>query len=92
MEKTVKTYLRDEVRVWLNRTDGKREVILIIPAYAPVGHQSYELYTAYDESRENLGRILFDDEGYWIYDGADLTVPEQEQISLFITNYLERML
>jgi hypothetical protein len=91
MQSTVKTFLRSEAKVWLNRHDSSSEVIRIVPGHAPVGHQSYELYPAYDGPGENLGRILFDKMGYWIYDGNDLTIMEQEQIAAFIINYVERI-
>ena len=86
-----KTFLQDEAKAWLNRRDGSSEVIRVIPSYAPEGSQCYELFTAYDQIGENLGRILFDVQGYWIYDGNDLSVTEQEQIALFIINYVERL-
>ncbi|MEN0053146.1 MAG: hypothetical protein AAGC65_05735 [Mucilaginibacter sp.] len=91
MQLTVKIYLRGEAKIWLNRRNGASEVIRIIPAYAPAGHQSYELYTAYDQTGENLGRILFDAQGYWIYDGSDLGITEQEQVAAFIISYVERV-
>lgn len=90
MRSTVKTFLRAEAKAWLNRRNGSSEVIRIVPAYAPVGHQSYELYTAYDQTNEALGRILFDTQGYWIYDGSDLSIVEQEKVAEFIINYVER--
>jgi len=36
----------------------------------------YNLYTTFEAGF--LGHILFDDQGYWIYDGNDLTVAGQE--------------
>ncbi len=84
-----KIFLRDEAKAWLNRHNGASEVIRVVPSYAPVGHQCYELYAAYDETGENLGRVLFDADGYWIYDGNDLNVIEQEQVAKFIINYVE---
>jgi hypothetical protein len=91
MQRTVKTFLRGDAKAWLNRCNGSSEVIRIVPAYAPVGHQSYELYIAYDQTSEILGRILFDRQGYWIYDGSDLSIIEQEQVAAFIINYVERI-
>ncbi|RCH56340.1 hypothetical protein DJ568_00315 [Mucilaginibacter hurinus] len=85
------TFLREEAKAWLNRNNGASEVIRVVPSYAPVGHQCYELYTAYDTTAENLGRILFDQENYWIYDGDNLSVAEQEQIAGFIINYIEKL-
>ena len=91
MQLTVKTFLRSEAKAWLNRSDGASEIIRIVPVYAPVGQQSYELYPAYDQPGEYLGRILFDRAGYWIYDGSDLSIIEQEQVAAFIINYVERI-
>ncbi|MFD2872029.1 hypothetical protein ACFS5N_06095 [Mucilaginibacter ximonensis] len=47
----------------------------------------YELHKAYEQ--EYLGRILFDEQGYWIYDGEELTVAEQEQLGKFIQHNME---
>lgn len=40
----------------------------------------------YDLTGEDgfMGRILFDEQGYWIYDGNDLTVEESEKMAEFI--------
>ena len=85
------TFLKEEARAWLNRHDGSSEVIRIVPSLAPVSHQCYELYIAYEPDSESLGRILFDIQGYWIYDGNTLSVQEQEQVAAFIINYVERI-
>ncbi len=87
----VKQYLTAEAKAWLSRPNGSGEVIRVVPSYAPVGQQCYELYTSYEQVTENLGRILFDAEGYWIYDGYHLQVADQEQIASFIINYMERL-
>ncbi|MEB0280693.1 hypothetical protein QN349_19260 [Mucilaginibacter sp. 10B2] len=84
-------YIATEAKAWLNRGDGSSEVLRVISSYAPAGNQCYELYPAYDQTGENLGRVLFDTAGYWIYDGSDLSVAEQEQIAAFIINYVERI-
>lgn len=85
------TFLREEARAWLNRRDGSSEVIRIVPSIAPAAHQCYELYVAYEPDGESLGSILFDAQGYWIYDGYILSVQEQEQVAAFIINYVERI-
>jgi hypothetical protein len=36
-----------------------------------------------------LGRILFDVNGFWIYDGDELIIDDQEQVAIFITNHKE---
>jgi hypothetical protein len=87
----LKTYLHGEAKAWLNRHNGSSEVIRVVQSSAPLGHQCYELYTAFDQAGENLGRILFDSRGYWIYDGNDLDVREQEQVAGFIIGYVERI-
>lgn len=86
----VKQYLTTEAKAWLSR-NGNGEVIRVVPSYAPVGQQCYELYTSFEQTSENLGRILFDSNGYWIYDGNHLKVAEQEHLALFIINYMERL-
>jgi hypothetical protein len=47
----------------------------------------YDLYIAYENAY--LGRILFDDQGYWIYDGNELNIVEQEQLGKFIQYNME---
>lgn len=85
------TFLKEEAKAWLNRADGSSEVIRVVPDDAPFGHQRYELYTAYDWKAQSLGTILFDAKGYWIYDGCDLSVSEQEQVAAFIMRFEERI-
>jgi hypothetical protein len=83
-------HLNGEARAWLKRKNSPDEVVQIVldtENTAPV--ISYQLYTAYEASPDYLGRILFDTNGYWIYDGNTLTVTEQEQLAKFIINYRE---
>ena len=79
-----------EARAWLKRKNGPDEIVRVVP---DIGNEavvrSYNLYTAFDESPDYLGRILFDPQGYWIYDGETLTIAEQEQVAKFIINYTE---
>ena len=83
------TYLFSEAKAWVKRMHGPDEVVKIIPVAETGGSVlSYELYVAYD-APEYLGRILFDSEGYWIYDGDFFSVTEQEQLARFICNYVE---
>jgi hypothetical protein len=49
----------------------------------------YRLHTAYEPAPDYLGKILFDTQGYWIYDGETLTITEQEQVAKFIIIYVE---
>jgi len=76
----------NEAKAWLKRDKGPDEIIRVIPA-----ENAYDLYTAFDSHPDHLGRILFDTEGYWIYDGDVLSVNEQEQLARFITGYTERL-
>jgi hypothetical protein len=39
----------------------------------------------------DLGRILFDAQEHWIYDGVLLTIPEQEEIAGAITGHQQEM-
>jgi hypothetical protein len=84
-------YIVTEAKAWLNREDGSCMVLRVICLDAPAGQQYYELYPAYDQIGEDLGRVLFDTSGYWIYDGNDLSIAEQEQVADFIINYVERI-
>lgn len=82
--------LTREAKAWVKRTNGPDEIVRIVPD-TPDNYavSSYNLYTAFDESPDYLGRILFDAQGYWIYDGETLAISEQEQVAKFIINYDE---
>ena len=76
------------MNAWIKRKNGPDEVISVIPDIQSIDAASvYNLYTAFEE--DYLGRILFDEQGYWIYDGEQLTVIEQEQVSKFISYNME---
>jgi len=82
-------YLINEAKAWIKRKDGGGEIVRIVSD--PGNNEpilSYQLFTAFDKEPEYLGRILFDANGYWIYDGQVLTVSEQEQAAAFIIKYL----
>lgn len=76
------------MNAWLKRNKQPDEVIrVVIDAENKDATLVYQLYKAYEA--EYLGRILFDPEGYWIYDGDLLTVDEQEQLGKFIQFNME---
>ena len=82
--------LTTEAKAWVKRKNGPDEIIRVIPELENQGSVScYNLYTAFDNNPDYLGRILFDAQGYWIYDGETLTISEQEQVAKFIINYVE---
>lgn len=84
--------LANEAKAWVKRQNGPDEIIRVVPDLEKSKTVlSYNLYTAFDNNPDYLGRILFDAQGYWIYDGETLTIPEQEQISKFIINYVEKV-
>ena len=83
-------YLNKEAKAWVKRKNAPDEIVRIVPHTAPnKAVTSYELYTAFEDTPDYLGRILFDTEGYWIYDGETMTIAEQEQLARFIINYVE---
>jgi len=76
------------MNAWLKRKNGPDEVVnVVLDEQCPVATLVYNLYIAFDEAY--LGRILFDDQGFWIYDGTKLTVDEQEQLGKFIQHNRE---
>ena len=82
--------LTKEAKAWLKRKSGPDEIVRVIPdTDNTMPGQCYLLYVAYDKDPDYLGRILFDEKGYWIYDGDVLTIAEQEQLAKFIINYVE---
>lgn len=85
------TYLTREAKAWVKRKSGPDEIVRVIPDTEFTRGRCYYLYTAFENDPEELGRILFDAQGYWVYDGNLLTVAEQEQVARFIINYVEIM-
>lgn len=79
-------YLIKETKAWIRGHKKPDYVVRIIPDMEDE-HEilTYQLYNAYDGD-DYLGKILFDGNGYWIYDGDILNVPEQEQLAKFITS------
>jgi hypothetical protein len=76
------------MNAWIKRKNGPSEVTRVITdVQSTDAALVYNLYTAFED--DYLGRILFDDQGYWIYDGNELTVTEQEQLGRFIQHMLE---
>jgi hypothetical protein len=89
---TDNNYLTREAKAFVKRLHGPDEVIRVVPDhFHPKAVQCYRLYTAFDEEPDELGCILFDTQGYWIYDGSLLSIGEQEQLADFIINYVERL-
>ncbi|MDR6940932.1 hypothetical protein [Mucilaginibacter pocheonensis] len=89
---TKSTRLVKEANAWIKRTYGPDEIIRVVPAPEDHGEvPAYYLYTAFAKDPDFLGRILFDAQGYWIYDGEIFTIPEQEQLAHFIITYIERV-
>lgn len=83
-------YLVNDARAWVKRKNGPDEVVrIVLDLESKDAALCYQLFTAYDEEPDYLGRILFDVQGFWIYDGHVLTVAEQEQVAKFIINYDE---
>jgi hypothetical protein len=70
----------NEAKAWLKRKNAPDEVIRVVLERA----RCYNLYAAYEEKPEYWGRILFDQEGYWIYGGEALTIDKQEQLARVI--------
>ncbi|HEY8930044.1 MAG TPA: hypothetical protein VIM55_12675 [Mucilaginibacter sp.] len=86
------TYLTNEAKAWIKRKNGPDEVVrVVLDTNSTERVTAYELYVAYDNDPEYLGRILFDTQGYWIYDGDTFTIAEQEQVARFIINYVETL-
>jgi len=84
--------LNKEAKAWVKRKTGPDEIVRVVPDEEKDGVVlCYQLYTAFDGQPDNLGRILFDAQAYWIYDGQDLTIAEQEQLARFIINYVETL-
>ena len=85
------TGLVTEAKVWLKGNNGPGEIIRIV-LDSGIGSKvtAYNLYNTFDETPDYLGRILFDAEGYWIYDGSVFSITEQEQLAKFIIDYVKK--
>jgi len=84
------THLTREVKAWIKCKNGRDEIVRVVPDFDDSQRVfRYSLYYAFSENLSPLGCILFDTEGYWIYDGDILSVDEQEQLGKFIINYRE---
>ena len=78
------------MNAWLKRKNGPDEVMRIVHnTESRDAALVYSIFTAFEMQPDHWGRILFDDQGYWIYDGDVLTVPEQEQLAKFIMHNME---
>jgi hypothetical protein len=76
------------MNAWIKRKNGPDEVVSVIRDMECMDAVlAYNLYTAFGGAY--LGRILVDDQGYWIYDGDELTVLEQEQVGNFVQHNME---
>ena len=80
-----------ESKVWVKRKNGTGEIIHIMLDHR-VGSKviAYNLYNAFDDHPDYLGRILFDAKGYWIYDGSIMSIDEQEQLAKFIISHVKK--
>lgn len=76
------------MNAWIKRKNKPDEVVNVVPD-EPCADATliYNLYTAFEA--DFLGRILFDKQGYRIYDGNELTLAEQEQLGKFIQYDME---
>lgn len=79
--------LTTEVKAYIKRKQGSDEIVRVIPVGLEGAVEVYELYTAFEDRPDYLGRILFDAQGYWMYDGNALAISEQDQLARFIVNY-----
>ncbi len=85
-------YLVNGAKAWVKRKNHPDEVIrIVLDLESKDAQYSYKLFTAYDEQPDYMGRILFDAQGFWIYDGSLLSIGEQQQLADFIINYVERL-
>jgi|GEM_PF-5374617 len=60
----------------------KDEVVRIVPGKEGLVFV-YELLPAFEKSRQLLGRILVDQEGYWIYGGNDWKLMSRNILQTF---------
>lgn len=82
-------HLAEEAKVWVKRKNRKDEILRVVPDFDDSKVIfTYRLYYAFAAGNNcDLGCILFDLQGYWIYDGDVLSIEEQEQVGRFIINH-----
>lgn len=73
-----------EERPKTTKTSAERWVRVL-----PDKGEGYQLYDALQE--RSIGRILFDTDDNWIYDGTVLTIDEQEEVAGFINGNQKEM-
>ena len=84
--------LTGKAKAFIKRKNAPDEVIMIVlDTENEESVTSYQLFTVGGDEAEYLGRVLFDDQGYWIYDGDVMEIAEKEQIAKFIINYVEML-
>ncbi len=66
------------------KTDSGRWVKI-----CPAGKDIYVLHDGLDG--DALGRLLFDANDFWVYDGAQLSIAEQEEVAGYINSYQPEM-
>lgn len=78
-------HLTHESKIWLKRRYDQVMILRIVPdSQSESMIPNYALFEAFGEHPQYVGCILFDSSGYWIYDGTELSVSEQEQVADFI--------
>jgi hypothetical protein len=77
------------MNAWLKRKNGPDEIMCIVhDTESPDAALVCQIYTAFEIKPDRLG-ILFDAQGYWIYDGVQITIAEQEQLARFVQHHME---
>jgi len=75
-------YLGRVATAHIKRAPGLNPMIVVKPFVENDQQRVYKLHLGYEN--DYLGCIMFDEQGYWIYDGNELTVEESEDIARFI--------
>jgi hypothetical protein len=66
-------YLIKGAIAWVKNGPESHEVVQIVPEMIHKGKVlCYRLYTAYEPNPDYLDQVLFDVQGYWIYNGKYL--------------------
>ncbi len=73
-------YIGRLATAYLKRRWGESLLVKVVPLTESDEVCIYDLFC----EDSFAGRILFDEQGYWIYDGQELSVEESEHLAAFI--------
>ena len=77
------TFLIKEAKAWVKPKNGPGVIIRVMPDMENDGTvlSYHAIHPPLDPNPDYLGRILFDAQGYWIYDGELLILVTEQELT-----------